>query len=258
MKQIAGWSRAHSAAAILLLVLIPVVDWVAIKGHSVKYGWLATMFLLMAFSAILGQAIMGCWRGVLIDARNVISLSRFQMLLWTTIVLSAFVTAALYNVFASIDEPLGIQVPSTMWMLMGISTTSLVGAPMLLAQKTTATPSAQALADTQALLVAKGEAPGDTKALGQVLGNTDPDLARWSDMFTGDETSNGAHLDLAKLQMFFFTLLVALSYCVVLFHMFGFAQADGITTFPKPDQSTLALIGISHAGYLVNKAAPKP
>jgi hypothetical protein len=254
MKQV--WT--HCAAAMLALVLIPIVDWVAIRSHSVMYGWLAIMVLVVVFSAIVGHAIVGCWRGVLIDARNVISLSRFQMLLWTAIVLSAFVTAALYNVFAGVDEPLGVQVPSTMWALMGVSTTSLVGAPMLLAQKTSNTPSAQALADTKDLLASRGEIAGDTKVIGQVIGNTDPNLAKWSDMFTGDETSNGAHIDLAKLQMFFFTLLVALSYCVVLFHMFRFAQADGITLFPKPDQSTLALIGISHAGYLVNKTVSRP
>lgn len=51
---------------------------------------------------------------------------------------------------------------------------------------------------------------------GQIIGNAQPALAQWSDMFTGDETSNGAHVDLAKLQMFFFTVIVALSYFAAL------------------------------------------
>jgi hypothetical protein len=72
-----------------------------------------------------------------------------------------------------------------------------------------------------------------------------------------DETSNGAHVDLAKLQMFFFTLSIALSYCAALWRTFKYAQADGISVFPVLDQSTIALLGISHSGYLLNKAVPR-
>jgi hypothetical protein len=247
----------HVIAAIALVALIPIVDWWALMSHRPLLGWLAVGVLLLIFMAVSGHGVVGMWRGILIDNRNVISLSRFQMVLWTAIVLSAFLTAALYNIYTGIDEPLAIQVPSQMWIMMGISTTSLVATPLLLSQKEVKPASPEALANTLELLQAQGSNPANTKVVGQVIGNINPTLARWSDMLTGDETSNGAHLDLSKLQMFFFTLLIAASYCAALWHMFKFAQADGISAFPGLDQSIIALIGISHSGYLLNKAVPR-
>ncbi|WP_255355266.1 hypothetical protein [Pelomonas sp. Root1217] len=41
-------------------------------------------------------------------------------------------------------------------------------------------------------------------------------------------------------------------------HTFKYSQSDGITDFPTLDDSTIALLGISHAGYLTNKAVPRP
>ena len=250
-------TKSHSLAAIFFIVLIPVVDWWAMTRHNPLLGWGAAAMLLIAFATVTGHAIVGCWRGILIDDRNVISLSRFQLALWIAIVLSALLTAALYNVYTGVDEPLAIQVPTQLWIVMGISTTSLVGTPLLLSQKTNKEPSQQALANTMTELQAQGFKPEDTKTNGQIIGNTRPALARWSDMFTGDETSNGAHVDLAKLQMFFFTLLIALSYCAALWRTFTYAPADGISVFPVLDQSTIALLGISHSGYLLNKAVPR-
>lgn len=249
--------KSHSFAALLFLALIPVADWWAMTQRVPVLGWSAATLLLVAFATVTGHAIVGCWRGILIDDRNVISLSRFQMTLWSMIVLSAFLTAALYNIYSGVDEPLSIQLPSQLWVMLGISTTSLVGTPLLLSQKANKEPAEKPLIDTLNQLRAEGFKPEDTKVSGQVIGNTRPQLARWSDMFTGDETSNGAHVDLAKLQMFFFTLVLALTYCAALWNTFQHAQADGISAFPVLDQSMIALMGISHSGYLLNKAVPR-
>jgi hypothetical protein len=252
------WSAGTTLSAVLSLLLIPVVGWAATAWHRPALGWFGVLLLLVIFAAAAGRAVVGCSRGILIDYRNVISLSRLQMFLWTAIVLSAFIAAALYNVFTGVGEALAIQVPNEMWILMGISTTSLVGSPLILSQKFTKKGGAEALSDTATLLQAQGFSPADNKVIGQIIGNTRPELARWSDMFTGDETSNGAHLDLAKLQMFFFTIVIATAYCAALWQMFLHAQPDGLSAFPAVDKSMLALIGISHAGYLTNKAVPRP
>ena len=39
---------------------------------------------------IAGPGITGVWRGPFLDERNMIGLSRFQMLVWTILVLSAY------------------------------------------------------------------------------------------------------------------------------------------------------------------------
>ena len=252
------YKGTHSSVAALLIALIPLVGWLANAYGKQALGWLAVSFLLILFSGILGHSVMRLWRGILIDSRNVISLSRLQMVVWTVVVMSAYLAAALYNVYTGVDEPLGINVPEQIWVALGISTTSLVGAPMLLSPKATKLPSADAYEATKDELVRKGESPSEVTHIGQLMCNLSPRIAQWSDMFTGDETSNGAHIDLAKVQMFFFTLLIVISYCAALWQMFRNAQPDGITAFPQLDTSTVALLGISHSGYLLNKSVPRP
>ena len=93
------------------------------------------------FVVIAGQGVTGLWRGMLIDDRNKMGLSRLQMILWTIIVLSGFLVAALSNLATGQADPLAIAIPSQLWLLMGISTTSLVGSPLIKSTKKNKTPS---------------------------------------------------------------------------------------------------------------------
>jgi hypothetical protein len=53
------------------------------------------------------------WEGLLIDTRNKMLLSRLQLILWTLVVLSAFLTVALFNIRnTQMADPLHIKVPS--------------------------------------------------------------------------------------------------------------------------------------------------
>jgi hypothetical protein len=82
-----------------------------------------------------------------------------------------------------------------------------------------------------------------------------PEDARLADLFQGDEVGNAAHLDLGKVQMFFFTLILVFTYAVILGRMF-LNVSPAITEFPPVDQGMVALLGISHAGFLSNNAVP--
>jgi len=84
---------------------------------------------------VAGHGILGLWRGLLVDERNKMSLSRLQMILWTIIVLSGFLTVALLNIRSRQADALSITVPPQLWLLIGISTTSLIGAPLILNTK---------------------------------------------------------------------------------------------------------------------------
>jgi len=249
--------KGYSGTSVFLVILIPVLGWWAVAEHKQLLSWVSIAVLMLLFIAVTGLAIVKRPAGILIDDRNVISLSRFQMTGWTVILLSAYVSAALFNIYAGVDDPLAVGVPKELWLAMGISTTSLVGSPLLLAQKKTKTASMTALNNTLSLLQSAGQPLNSEKIEGQILGNDKPSLAQWSDMFTGDETSNGAHIDLSKLQMFFFTLAIILSYVFALWQTFRYAQPDGISQFPALDDSTVALLGISHSGYLASKAVPR-
>jgi hypothetical protein len=92
---------------LLLIVAAIVLSGLLIPSHSRLWAWLAILLSLIAFAAIAGQGITGCWSGLLIDERNVMSLSRLQMFLWTALVLSGFLTAALSNVATRQMDPSG-------------------------------------------------------------------------------------------------------------------------------------------------------
>ncbi|MCK4458699.1 MAG: hypothetical protein KAU52_03125, partial [Methanosarcinales archaeon] len=95
---------------------------------------------------------------------------------------------------------------------------------------------------------------GKVSNIGQVIVNEKPEDARVSNMFKGEETGNATQLDLGKVQMFYFTLILALTYAVALGDVL--TGVEKITEFPVLSSSMVALMLISHAGYLTNKAIP--
>ncbi len=253
----AAWTRWHSIVLMLLLLAIPVTVSSLTDPKSLLQAWIATLALLLAFSIICGWAITGRGAGVLIDDRNVMSLSRFQMVAWTLVILSAFLTAVLVNVFHGQADALKISLPGELWALMGISMASLIGSPLLLANKETLDPNQAEMHRTFELLKRQGDTTATLSTKGVVVSNTDPSMARFSDMFTGEEVGNAGHLDVARLQMFFFTVVSVLAYAVMLGKMFLDHGPGPFSSLPLLDQSMVTLIGISHGGYLVAKALPR-
>jgi hypothetical protein len=248
------WKRSHTISLFVIVIAIIVVG--LISTPRIRLGtWLATMLLLAIFTTVAGRGITGEWRGLLIDERNKMSLSRFQMILWTIVVLSAFSVAALSNIAAGDTYPLYIEIPDQLWILMGISTTSLVGAPLISSRKRTMRAEEGEKRETFGLMEAQRPSKGGVDNKGLVVVNLQLKDANWSDLFKGDETGNAGHLDLGKVQMFFFTLIVVVAYAVALGAIFSGADPT-INEFPLMDNSLVALLGISHAGYLTNKVIP--
>jgi len=144
---------------------------------------------------------------------------------------------------------------------MGISTTTLVATPLVLNPKKTATLSETEETQHKEALALIGEQRSSVKNVacdavsqGKLIGYCWPECAHLSDMFKGDEVATGAHLDLSKVQMFYFTLMLVLVYAVALGRMFAVSSGK-IAAFPDVDASMVALMGISHAGHLVKQAA---
>jgi hypothetical protein len=250
----ASWTHWHTLSLMALLAAI-IADGVAVPSAYRLWAWIAMLLLLTIFAAIAGDGVTGTWRGLLIDERNKISLSRLQATLWTLLVLSALFVAALSNARLGQSDPLAIGIPTTLWMLIGISTTSLVGSPLVLSSKKGRSANAGEIQQTLSLLAQQNVDTSSIANLGQVIVNTNPQNARWADLFTGEETGNAAQFDLAKIQMFYFTFILALVYAVTLGLLF---QQPGmiISAFPDLSQGMLTLLGISHAVYLTNKVIP--
>jgi len=372
-------------------------------------NWFFVVGLMICFVAFIGLSRTSRLSGIFINERNLMSLSRFQLVIWSIIVLSAFLTIALLRISAHfadpaiIVNPLDITVPDPLWTLLGISTASLVGSPLLLSTKLPKTPEPSEQKEFVALKVAKYDKANSKKIAETIIaekgkdildkdfeleifsGTTIPDQrnlllankgllkseleplyleerdlitqrsnlnkeeekiradlatldaganrskfdqtqkdlnkktaavqtltsrieniqreikdkesemkeikdsqlnlnnivdgvkkirdgteskgtlnfnadindAKFSDMFQGDEEGNCKHIDMAKVQMFFFTLIVAFSYMVLLVNLILNNDAKDLGGFPELSDGLVALLGISTGGYLGNKAGDK-
>jgi len=291
---------------VLLLILAIAAAWLLPKplgslvfsaGGGLALTWLIVA-LLMAFILILiGESLGKGAAGILIDpARNMMSLSRLQVVLWTWVILSALLTVAVARVGDSLGnpagytcppasageepscaDPLGIQLPALVWALLGISITSAVGAPLLKANKAQRTAeedhqrlraarlrsrreggTEEAASYAQALQNRIAENPdlqGQVENTGALVRKTSWTLARFSDIFSGEEISNFMYVDIAKVQNFFFTIIAVVAYTVALVAaMVQAGSVAGFFAFPDPGPGLAALISISHAGYLTDKA----
>jgi hypothetical protein len=248
------WSNWHTASLIAIVVSIFLIE-VFLPSVFRLWCWLGVMGLLALFALIAGHGVTGLWLGLLIDSRNKLSLSRLQLLLWTVMILSGFLAAVLTNIEEQHSEPLSVSIPAELWLLMGISTSSLVGSPLILNLKKARPASEERKA--WALEQLARQAVDITKIAihGQIVVNQTPQAAHWGDLFRGSETGNAGQLDIGKLQMFFFTLVLVLAYGAGLAALFN-DNPERIAALPTVDGGMLALLGISHAGYLMSKAIP--
>jgi len=97
---------------------------------------------LALFTLVVGHGVTGVWKRAFVDDRNRMSLSRLQMLLWVVVIVSAFGTIAIRRLHqaplteADIVGAMDIGVPQTIWLLLGISTASFIGSPLIKSTQT--------------------------------------------------------------------------------------------------------------------------
>lgn len=150
------------------------------------------------------------------------SLSRFQMYLWTVLILVAFIAAAL----AKLDLP---NIPSNLYILMGINLAAAVG--------------------STAIHTAKTAKPPATPTTTAPASGGKPNFV--ADVFF--ESGGKASVDLPRTQMFVWTIIIAVSFIVLSINEFRI----GNPILPDVPTGVLALMGISHGAYLGSKAAEK-
>ena len=97
----------------------------------------------------------------------------------------------------------------------------------------------------------KADAQGDnTKYKNKI-----PEEARFSDIFHGDEIGDFDTLNITKVQNFFFTVVAVAIYAALLYTALPEYDAP-VFIFPGIPEVLLAIIAISHAGYLGDKFLP--
>ena len=252
--EVASVTRLTSVSIILIAGML-------LSGFYAPAGWdwFLVIILMIGFVFSLGKSITGSFFGIFVSEVNRMSLSRFQLVLWTLIVLSAFLTIALKRVAAGVTDPLAIALPEQLWLLLGISTTALVGTPLILKNKEKKEPAAKFIKKAEDRAVKSEQITSEVfkdnvKIYGIRAVNEDKKEAKFTDMFTGEELINSHIIDVAKVQMFFFTLLIALSYMILLLKLIRTADPAVIDSFPALSDGIVALLGISSGGYLTSKA----
>lgn len=266
-----NWQLYHSIG-IPVLILAILLCGLLIPASLMFLTWGLILVFLALLTMMFGHGITGrFWLGWLVNEQFRMSLSRLQMALWTLVVLSGFLTAALANLAAGyIEEAVAIAIPPELWLTLGISTTSLVGSGLILTEKkkkkTNQDEAVRGMVEFGLLAEdadsATATATVKEHTIGQLQRNTNPGQARLYDLVSGEEVGNYNVLDLARLQNLFFTLILVGAYAATLGSMFAVSAGSSgpsapITEFPALDASILALLGISQAGYLVDKAVDK-
>jgi hypothetical protein len=249
---------------IISIGIVSVYGWfkVDIQKHIILL-WMSILGLILLSIVVAGNGVVGRWQGLLIDDRNRYALSRLQLILWTILILSAFMTAVITNLrLAHASTPTNttmimnaatIGIPGEIWAIMGITVTSLIGSPLILSLKKGKDNDTDITNKrTNEALAAEGVTT--KKADGQLVVNKSPKDADWDDMFKGDYVNNAAQLDLGKIQMMYFTMIIIFVYSIAIAAIFITNANGGIHEFPRLDEGMVGLLGISNGGYLLNKS----
>jgi len=247
--------KSSSALSILICVAA-----VAIAPRFAVHNPIAVLWVevaaLTALMIAVGTSVTKRFWGILINERNVMSLSRFQAVLWTVLILADYATILLGRAWQgmSLVDAKDLLRPDLL-ALMGISYASAVGTSIVHANKAGKPTPASAVAEAQTNL---NDTNGNfTAAQGVMYKNKDVSDASVGDMFQGDELADAHATDLSKVQMFFFTIVSAVVFLGTADAMFTNMKSIGDVLIPQLPENLIALMGISHAAYLGNKAVTR-
>jgi hypothetical protein len=252
------WKTSKPRSWFLFFVCLGLLALMGQAALKLKPGlnFAIAAFLLAGIVMLFGQ--WSCRRplGVLIDYRNLMSLARFQCLLWTVIVLAGFLAMVAMRMRFPVagQAAMDVAIPPELWALLGISTASLVGAPLILQNKIDKTPTQNAMQRASETLDKSSPAMANVNSMGTLYRNSSLQDARITDMLQGDEISNIAYLDMAKVQMLLFTVIGALVYCGAVYNTLVIRD---LAHMPALSQGMVTLLGISHAGYLTSKTVDR-
>lgn len=247
------WQRRHTVGVVALTAFFV---WMALqRPWGLFTSWIVSMLGLVVFTLIVGHGVTGVWKGAFVDDRLRMSLSRLQMLTWTALIVSAFGTIAIARTQGNAITALDVSIPQAVWLVLGISTTSLIGSPLIRDIKKDPD-KAPAKVTAGSMVTEQGGDLTKVVADTQFVTNRSIDQASLADLFMGELVDDFNMLDVAKIQMFFFTLVAILSYGTAI----GTSLRSGLvpSALPTVGEGLLAILGISHGGYLMSKAAAAP
>ena len=194
--------------------------------------WIFSLFVLIVFAMLIGRAApTESVLGVLVDSRGRYSLTHFQVVTWTIVILSSLVGALIASGW-TVDQ---LKLSPELLGLMGISAGSGVLATGVKAAKDSAEKARVARFGVEGLELSDGNKRTIGRSLSQV----------WL-LEEGDQADQV--IDVTKFQNFVFTIIAVFFYVTL-------ACKQG--KIPELPEDVVWLIGISHAGYVGGKAPDK-
>lgn len=246
------WTQRHTLSLSIITAICLVMPFWFPWGPHV--AWIVLMIAMALFILIVGHGVTGAWTGAIIDERCKMSLARLQLLLWTIVILSAFAVIVIVRMHHDAATALDVGVPATIWTLLTITSTSFVGSPVIKStQKASGAPDETRL---HTYLAAQGKTPGEVSWQGPVVTNDTIGHASPADLFTGEYVNNFTLLDVGKIQLFIFTVLLILQYCLSIGHVL--INEPYPASLPDIGAGVVTLFGVSHSGYLMNKVVTSP
>lgn len=235
VKDAAWWTVLILVLSFILLALIATQLSLTTHAKPPKanhYGfWAMVLIVLLLLAAVIAIGLAsekGRFDGILIDRYNRITLANFQILLWTLLVVSALAATLMTNLMSGKNnlDVLDIAVPPELWLAMGISGGTYAGSKVI-----------------------KLKIPDTT-----IERKCSSDDARWIDMLTSDVGAGDSSIDISKVQMLFFTMILVAGYAATVAN--SLINATGsINELPKLNNTFITLLLISNGTYLVRKSA---
>ena len=209
--------------------------------NSIWITYAVVSAICIAIAAIGGMATNGTPWAVFIDRRNTWSLTQLQLGLWALIVIPVLVTFAAVRAMHDPSSAWDFIFPGEDWVILGISLGSTTTAVIVKSLK---------------------DRPIGTGALAagaRILTRPAATDAKLSDILTYDEGTNPPlGFDITKYQNLLFTLALAGVWLWNAMWMFSKARVSAdLSTLPGMNQTALAILAVSHAGYIVGKAVPQ-
>jgi hypothetical protein len=164
-----------------------------------------------------------------LGADNRYSSSKFQTLLWFSLVISAYIAIVSHRIFAAGWSYVGgVDIPPNLLILSGISVLSFTAA--------------------KAITVGKVE-----KAT--AAGNTDVKVSADTPSVFNLVTDDDNQTDLGDFQMVAITILAVIIYAISAVEFMDHIEFRRVVTMPDVDATLLSIFGLGQAAYLGKKAA---
>lgn len=204
--------------------------------ESVFVSWAISALVIILFAMLIGRKSASTnVLAIFFDFRGRYSLTRFQISMWTILVLSLLSGVFFARLIGGVDFPLNITIPSELLILMGISVGSTVTSEAIKAEK-------------------------DKKKGLEIARVTNGRGAKFSQVYLAEEGEAGKDeaIDITKFQNFLLTLIVLIAYvAATIVYINGKSTISELNALPGLSSTILTLIGISHAGYIAGKLPDK-